>query len=112
MSKPTPAQHSDIEAPLHQKLQRQLVELVSTAITNNVAAESNGKLLLEAIHSLLETIEAGEGLTRFDLVDHRTNGDGRTQYSNVKVKLSYQDDGRTLKVFLTDAAILKGEDGH
>lgn len=39
--------------------------------------------------------------TRFDLVDHRENGSGRIQYNNVNVELSYQDEGKTLKVFLT-----------
>lgn len=53
-----------------------------------------------------------EKVTRFDLVDHRTNGLGRTQYNNVDVELSYQDDDRTLKVFLSDKATLtkEGED--
>jgi hypothetical protein len=42
-------------------------------------------------------------LTRFVLVDHRESGAGRVlDVSGVQVRLDYQDDGRTLKVFLTD----------
>ena len=41
-------------------------------------------------------------VTRFVLVDHAT-GYGRViDVSEVSVELSYQDDGRTLKVFLTE----------
>ena len=42
-------------------------------------------------------------VTRFEVIDHTASGEGRAlvRYS-VAVTLSYQDDGRTLKVFLTD----------
>ena len=44
-----------------------------------------------------------ENVTRFEVIDHTTNGKGRLQpYYNVDVELSYQDDGKTLKVFLTN----------
>ncbi len=44
-------------------------------------------------------------VTRFEVVDHTTpNCKGRVYTAhNVKVELSYQDDGQTLKVFVTNA---------
>ena len=50
---------------------------------------------------------APEDVTRFELIDHRTNAGhvyGRV-YSvrPCRVELSWQDDGRTLKVFILDA---------
>lgn len=44
-----------------------------------------------------------EHVTRFEVIDHRTGGEGRifTSYA-AKVELSYQDNGKTLKVFLSD----------
>jgi hypothetical protein len=43
-------------------------------------------------------------VNRFEVIDHRDNGGGgRTSFGwNVSVRLSYQDGGRTLKVFVTD----------
>lgn len=42
-------------------------------------------------------------VTRFEVIDHRTNGTGRafTAY-DCSIQLSLQDDGRTLKVFVDD----------
>ena len=44
-------------------------------------------------------------VTRFEVIDHTWAGTGRivnmTHY-NVSVELSYQDDGKTLKVFLKE----------
>lgn len=52
--------------------------------------------------------EASCTVTRFEVIDHREIlGDlrGRTLVANpCTVELSYQDDGRTLKVFVTDAS--------
>ncbi|MDH3042594.1 hypothetical protein QEN40_16580 [Gordonia alkanivorans] len=44
-----------------------------------------------------------EKVTRFEVIDHTTGGRGRV-YSrhDVSIELSYQDDGRTLKVFVDD----------
>lgn len=43
-------------------------------------------------------------VTRFEVIDHRDDGVGRILTCNgVRVTLSPQDDGRTLKVFLNDA---------
>lgn len=43
-------------------------------------------------------------LTRFEVIDHTPNGAGRayvkTDYYPIAVELSFQDEGRTLKVFL------------
>jgi hypothetical protein len=44
-------------------------------------------------------------VTRVELIDHRTGGQGRMFVAyGCAVELSYQDDGRTLKVFVTDPA--------
>lgn len=41
-------------------------------------------------------------ITRFEVIDHTKNGNGRILVvRNMKVELSLQDDGKTLKVFLT-----------
>ena len=42
-------------------------------------------------------------VTRFEVIDHTEAGEGRiiVKYG-VTVELSYQDDGRTLKVFIKD----------
>ena len=50
-----------------------------------------------------------DNVTRFELIDHRppflAAPRGRVfSTHNVKVELSYQDDGRTLKVFVTSRA--------
>ena len=54
---------------------------------------------------------AAQGVTRVEVIDHRTaSGEtlrGRRFVAideNMSVELQYQDDGRTLKVFLDDAA--------
>jgi hypothetical protein len=40
---------------------------------------------------------------RFEVIDHTSNGQGRALVKRgVNVELSFQDDGKTLKVFLTD----------
>ena len=42
-------------------------------------------------------------ITRLTVVDHTTGGGGRVlEKWDVKVELSVQDDGRTLKVFVND----------
>ena len=42
-------------------------------------------------------------VTRFEVIDHRYLGSGRVFVAwPATVELSYQDDGRTLKVFVTD----------
>jgi|TARA_R110000803_G_scaffold74471_2_gene138503 activator of 2-hydroxyglutaryl-CoA dehydratase len=48
----------------------------------------------------LEEVE----VSRFEVIDHTITGAGRdfVKYA-VSVKLSYQDDGRTLKVLLEDS---------
>lgn len=42
-------------------------------------------------------------VTRFEVIDHTSNGAGRilVRYG-VKVAVDFQDDGRTMKVFLQD----------
>lgn len=48
----------------------------------------------------LEEVE----VTRFEVVDHTSTGTGRdfVKYA-VSVKLAYQDNGKTLKIFLEDS---------
>ena len=50
-------------------------------------------------------MEEEQKVTRFEVIDHRegseTFGRAMTVYG-ARVSLSYQDDGRTLKVFLSD----------
>lgn len=43
-------------------------------------------------------------VTRVEIIDHTKNGEGRvfTKWDIPKVELSYQDDGATLKIFLTE----------
>ncbi len=44
-------------------------------------------------------------VTRFEVIDHTWAGTGRIvnmTHHNVSVELSYQDDGKTLKVFLKE----------
>jgi hypothetical protein len=46
-------------------------------------------------------------VTRFEVIDHTRiaqgkNEAGRVLYHGGKIELSYQDDGKTLKIFLTD----------
>lgn len=55
----------------------------------------------------LQPPQSGEGatarVTRFEVINHTAKGEGRELVKyGVQVRLSYQDDGRTLKVFLTD----------
>ena len=45
----------------------------------------------------------GNQVTRFEVIDHKANGKGRILVEReVKVEVSIQDDGKTMKVFLTD----------
>lgn len=43
-----------------------------------------------------------KSLTRLVIVDHRTGAEGRIFDSFGKWAMDYQDDGRTLKIFLED----------
>ena len=45
-----------------------------------------------------------KGVTRFEVIDHSSKKRGRyvVEYG-VKVEASVQDEGRTLKIFLTDS---------
>lgn len=44
-----------------------------------------------------------EKVTRLTVVDHSKDGEGTVlEKWNIKVELDYQDDGRTLKVFISD----------
>lgn len=50
-----------------------------------------------------QTDDRIESVTRFEVIDHTKDGEGRVLVKyDVKVELKYQDDGRTLKVFLGD----------
>jgi hypothetical protein len=51
-----------------------------------------------------EAVREHKGVTRFEVIDHTKTGEGRILVRRgITVSLSFQDDGRTLKVFLTDA---------
>lgn len=44
-----------------------------------------------------------EKITRFEVIDHTSEFQGRILVKcGVRVEISIQDDGRTMKVFLTD----------
>jgi hypothetical protein len=48
-------------------------------------------------------IEKLEKVTRFEVIDHTSDGTGRAFVKyNIKVSGDLQDDERTLKIFLTD----------
>lgn len=50
-----------------------------------------------------DTPKAPTRVTRFEVIDHGTGGEGRVLVKyGVSIELSYQDDGRTLKVFVRD----------
>lgn len=43
------------------------------------------------------------GVTRFEMIDHRAEGQGRIlALYGIKVEVDFQDDGRTMKVFIHD----------
>lgn len=50
-----------------------------------------------------EAVREQKGVTRFEVIDHTKTGEGRLLVRRgVTVSLSFQDDGRTLKIFLTE----------
>ena len=52
-------------------------------------------------------MDLNSNVTRFEVIDHTWAGTGRIvnmTHHDVSVELSYQDDGKTLKVFLKDKA--------
>ena len=61
------------------------------------------------LYELIETVRHYEKnrntdkVTRFEVIDHTEGGRGRfyTKH-NIKVDLSFQDDSKTLKVFVSD----------
>lgn len=61
------------------------------------------QVALSAARQVVDNVMATEKVTRFEVIDHTTEGAGRllVRYG-VKVEASFQDDGRTMKVFLTD----------
>ena len=79
-------------------------------------AQSKAELcsdLLVARSECDELRAAPAQVTRFEVIDHRKTGAGRSFVANgIKVELSYQDDGRTLKVLVTDRAALAQEEGR
>jgi hypothetical protein len=52
---------------------------------------------------LMDFTAACNKVSRFEVIDHTSTGTGRDLVKyGVNVTLGYQDDGKTLKVFLTD----------
>ena len=43
-------------------------------------------------------------VTRFEVINHTSTGEGRAyiKYGNLEIEFSIQDEGRTLKVFITE----------
>ena len=78
-------------------------EQVKRAI--DIADENSDLLEYDEILSKLTSIELPdyEKVTRFEVIDHTSSKEGRilVRYS-VMVDVSIQDDGMTMKVFLTD----------
>jgi hypothetical protein len=54
----------------------------------------------DLIQEAIEDIQ--RKLSRLVLIDHRTRGVGRLFDQEGKIELSLQDDGKTLKIFITD----------
>jgi hypothetical protein len=103
------------EVALH-KMAKELGELRAkvSRLTqqNHSLRRSNSKMSLDkrSTGSLTppdHIVDANKKVTRFEVIDHTWAGTGRivnmTHY-DVSVELSYQDDGKTLKVFLKDVA--------
>ncbi len=58
----------------------------------------------EDLKNLRRISENPDKVTRFEVIDHREKGEGRIFVAwPCKIELSYQDDGRTLKVFVTES---------
>ncbi len=67
--------------------------------------EAERRAAQQAQLNRIEAAVCGASVTRFEVIDHTKNGLGRLVVvtgDDVAVELSYQDDGRTLKVFLRD----------
>lgn len=109
----TPEATGGVEEPLPSPAQIQLDEFITANRSTHVKV---GRVdiqlvtfyeqdLRDAIDAAIASAreEAAKDVTRFEVIDHTTNGIGRiiVKYG-VQVELSYQDNGRTLKVFLTE----------
>ncbi len=61
-------------------------------------------LMWNEIKNLREGAGKVNKVTRFEVIDHREKGKGRIFVAwPCKIRLSYQDDERTLKVFVTES---------
>lgn len=67
------------------------------------AFAARSQVALTAARQVVDNVMATEKVTRFEVIDHTTEGAGRllVRYG-VKVEAAFQDQGRTMKVFLTD----------
>lgn len=45
-----------------------------------------------------------EAIRRFEVINHSKNGEGReyTRYGDFQIEVQVQDDGKTLKIFISD----------
>lgn len=61
------------------------------------------KVVLDAARQVVADVMQTEKVTRFEVIDHTTEAGGRllVRYG-VKVEAAFQDQGRTMKVFLSD----------
>ena len=104
-------EHSDAIVDGFDKLQKEVVRLdLALGIIRDLTED--GEVDADVINEIFriadqslpyEPKEQYENVTRFEVIDHSEDGSGRELVKHkIKVKLSLQDEGRTLKVFLED----------
>ena len=104
-------EHSDAIVDGFDKLQKEVVRLdLALGIIRDLTED--GEVDADVINEIFriadqslpyEPKEQYENVTRFEVIDHSEDGSGREIVKHkIKVKLSLQDKGRTLKVFLED----------
>lgn len=83
------------------------IEQQARKIAHHLMCGGGGEM--EATTAIVELVErAQKDVTRFEVIDYRIGGEGRAFVAwPASVELSYQDDGRTLKVFVTNPALTK-----
>ena len=71
-------------------------------------AMANKPCMLSVLHARVRELEQQvklqtlDGVTRFEVIDHTKDGGGRALVRyGIRVQTSLQDEGRTLKIFLT-----------
>jgi hypothetical protein len=88
----------------------QLQRIISTAQNNLALLMKKGERFKPEINETLmcscdHIVDVNKKVTRFEVIDHTWAGTGTGRvfaHYGCIVELSYQDDGKTLKVFLKD----------